>query len=598
MNPRALFLVAVLGSSAASAVSDDPTSVVILVNDLAPPEAGTGKVGSSQYVGNYYAQARKVPRENIFHFSYQMSCCSYSPAAWDSWHIKFAVFEEKIRKPLRKFLEDRKLKDRIRYIVSTYGVPTHLDDPTESLSVDQFLAALYSPRANNPASQNPYYHPDPESSPPRFRDFVRPWPQYLVTRMDGPSAMIAKGLVDKALDAERGIDRKSGIGYFDLRANGSLADATMRRADELCRKAGMRCVLNDQSVTRSMIANAPETLWAWGWYSGVRVNDVYQFQPGAVGAQLTSYTANSIRSMKTGTWVPLWLTRGITATWGATGEPTTAGYAMGDNLLNHLWAGYNFAEAAYLATPQLGWMMIFVGDPLYSPVFGPRTAPQATGCSFELQFSRRSFSSGEEQGSVEVKTEPGCAWTAEIDQWADPKEVEPKGWFQASDTTGAGDGVIRFTMRRNAGDIPRTASIRVADQVALLMQQNPDSRAPYTDVAAVHPMADAIRLIRAFGAALPCGTERFCPDDQMTRAELAALLVRGVFGLKDDFSSSAVPYFEDVPTTHPLFRWVQKLAELGITRGCSAAPARFCPADPATRAQAAVLLIRARLGDS
>ncbi len=597
LNPRTLFLAAILGS-AAFAASDDPSSIVILVNDLAPPEAGTGKVGSSRYVANYYAQARKVPKENIFHFSYLMSCCTYSPTAWDSWHIKFAVFDEKIRRPLRKFLEDRNLKDRIRYIVSTYGVPTHLDDPTESLSVDQFLAALYSPQANVPASQNPYHNPDPESTPPRFRDFKRPWPQYLVTRIDGPSAMIAKGLVDKALDAERGIDRQSGIGYFDLRANGSAPDATMRRADALCRKAGMRCMLNDQSVTGGMIADAPDTLWAWGWYSGVRLADVYQFQPGAVGAQLTSYTANSIRSMKTGTWVPLWLTRGITATWGATGEPTTAGYAMGDNLLNHLWAGYNFAESAYLATPQLGWMMIFVGDPLYTPVFGPRRAPLAAGCRVELQAARRVFTAGEEQGAVEVRTDPGCVWTAEIDQFADPKEVEPKGWFQAQDTAGAGNGVIRFTMRRNTGDIPRTASVRVDGQVVLLMQKYPDPRAPYTDVPAAHGMADGVRLARAYGAALPCGTERFCPDDSMTRAELSVLLVRGIFGFKDDFWYDRVPYYEDVPATHPLFRWVQKLSELGITRGCSAEPARFCPEDPASRAQTAVLLIRARVGDS
>jgi hypothetical protein len=127
-------------------------------------------------------------------------------------------------------------------------------------------------------------------------------------------------------------------------------------------------VLNDQHVTGNMIHSAPSALWAWGWYSGPADWDSYEFVNGAVGAQLTSYTANNIRSLGIpGTWVPLWLLAGITATWGATGEPYTSGYANGDNLLNHFWNGYNFGESAYLASPVLNWMMVFVGDPEQTP---------------------------------------------------------------------------------------------------------------------------------------------------------------------------------------------------------------------------------------
>jgi uncharacterized protein (TIGR03790 family) len=118
-----------------------------------------------------------------------------------------------------------------------------------------------------------------------------------------------------------------------------------------------------------MINNAPDTLWAWGWYSGPSVNDVYTFVPGAVGAQLTSYTATAIRRPAAGAWVPLWLERGITATWGATAEPYLSGYAMGHGLLNRLWSGFSFGDASYLVCPRLGWMMVFVGDPLYRPRF-------------------------------------------------------------------------------------------------------------------------------------------------------------------------------------------------------------------------------------
>src|SRR5260370_13375350 len=115
---------------------------------------------------------------------------------------------------------------------------------------------------------------------------------------------------------------------------------------------GLRAVLNDQSISGDMIHSAPQALWAWGWYSGPTDWDGYEFVNGAVGAQLSSYTANNIRYIGTpGTWVPLWLLAGITASWGATGEPDTSGHAHGAHLLNHFWKGYKFAESTYLASP-------------------------------------------------------------------------------------------------------------------------------------------------------------------------------------------------------------------------------------------------------
>jgi uncharacterized protein (TIGR03790 family) len=139
------------------------------------------------------------------------------------------------------------------------------------------------------------------------------------------------------------------------------------RADELARARGFRTVLNDQAASKGMIKQAPNTLWAWGWYSGPATNDVYTFTEGAVGAQLTSYTADGVRGPRPGAWVELWLRRGITATWGATMEPTLAGYANGDDFFRHFFAGYNFAESAYQSAPVLNHSMVFVGDPLYSP---------------------------------------------------------------------------------------------------------------------------------------------------------------------------------------------------------------------------------------
>src|SRR5262249_54417955 len=141
-------------------------------------------------------------------------------------------------------------------------------------------------------------------------------PFYSVVRLDGPSALIAAGLVDKAIAAESGISRTSGAGYFDFRnlnedSGGYYkVDQSVERGYDLCVAASMNCVFNDQTQSGAMISDAPNTLWAWGWYSGATVNDVYTFVPGAVGAQMTSYTANAIRMPLAGAWVPLWLSKG------------------------------------------------------------------------------------------------------------------------------------------------------------------------------------------------------------------------------------------------------------------------------------------------
>jgi hypothetical protein len=55
----------------------------------------------------------------------------------------------------------------------------------------------------------------------------------------------------------------------------------------------------------------------------------------------------------------------------------------------------------------------------------------------------------------------------------------------------------------------------------------------------------------------------------------------------------ATASFNDVPTNHPFFQFVEALAASGITAGCSAAPALYCPDQPLTRGQMAVFLAKA-----
>ena len=88
-----------------------------------------------------------------------------------------------------------------------------------------------------------------------------------------------------------------------------------------------------------------------------------------------------------------------------------------------------------------------------------------------------------------------------------------------------------------------------------------------------------------------CGLDLICPGLVIERWVVALWLVRVLDG--DDPEPLGYNRFEDV---HPGLQWaahVERLAELGITTGCSRSPARYCPQNSVTRAQMASLLARA-----
>ena len=85
----------------------------------------------------------------------------------------------------------------------------------------------------------------------------------------------------------------------------------------------------------------------------------------------------------------------------------------------------------------------------------------------------------------------------------------------------------------------------------------------------------------------------YCPNANVTRAQMAIFMVRAIEG-GDNFNFSATPYFSDVQTNDFGFKWIQKMKELGITAGCTVTA--YCPNDNVTRAQMAIFIVRARLG--
>ncbi|HEU4894817.1 MAG TPA: S8 family serine peptidase [Acidimicrobiia bacterium] len=86
----------------------------------------------------------------------------------------------------------------------------------------------------------------------------------------------------------------------------------------------------------------------------------------------------------------------------------------------------------------------------------------------------------------------------------------------------------------------------------------------------------------------PPSNDRFCPDDPVTRDQMAAFLVRAL-GLSEDTH----PGFDDVPANSTFARDIEKLASAGITRGCNPPQnTAYCPADEVTRGQMTAFLHR------
>jgi hypothetical protein len=116
----------------------------------------------------------------------------------------------------------------------------------------------------------------------------------------------------------------------------------------------------------------------------------------------------------------------------------------------------------------------------------------------------------------------------------------------------------------------------------------------FTDVPVDHWAFTYIETLDANGITNGCGPTIYCPEDPVTRSQMAAFLERGLRG------SSYIPdpgvgnIFLDVPSDYWAGGWIELLYGDGITTGCG--PNIYCPEDSVTREQMAVFLLRAKYG--
>ncbi len=367
---------------------------VIVIYNTAVPE--------SKAVADYYAKQRAVPTRQLFGFKLStgsdMSRAEYRDlllnplvsALTNAGLVKFGDAPSAGTNAAAATPERRVVEATIRYAVLCYGVPWRIKPDAglyepEAETIRPELrrneAAVDAELACLPLSQRPYHLVGPLGNPfyaTTNAHAIHPTNGLLiVTRLDGPSPEIARGLVDKALEAER--DGLWGRAYVDLRGNVEPGlregEQWLANAAELCRRRGYETLVDTNGDVFPPSYPMSQIAFYAGWYRehvcGPFAATQVEFMPGAFAYHLHSFSAANLHSA-TQQWVGPLLARGATITMGTVHEPYVAGTPdIGTFAVGLLGQGFSFGEAAYSAQQVLSWQTTVVGDPLYRPLGRP-----------------------------------------------------------------------------------------------------------------------------------------------------------------------------------------------------------------------------------
>jgi hypothetical protein len=118
----------------------------------------------------------------------------------------------------------------------------------------------------------------------------------------------------------------------------------------------------------------------------------------------------------------------------------------------------------------------------------------------------------------------------------------------------------------------------------------------FADVLPGYWAAAWIEALYADGVTGGCAASplRYCPEDAVTRAQMAVFLLRAKHGQTYAPPAATGTVFGDVPQAYWAAAWIEQLAREGITAGCGGN--NYCPDSPVARDQMAVFLGRTFLG--
>jgi uncharacterized protein (TIGR03790 family) len=353
-------------------------------------------VQDSLQVAQYYALKRGVPAANLL---------GVNPSS--DTQITYAQYKTEVAQPVQNKLIALG-KTNINYILTIYGMPWKLDN---NYSLDN---ALISPEYSLTRSavfsiSNPYLELNPLYTTAGVYDagvsdrghfshsfaITGGHQIYLVSRLDGPvdtglGIHRILNLVDQALYAEKYASLTPGYMNGTMYVSSPYSNSFTIPTTDSDIKGGVYSTATGSQKNIGYAARYAELFgMAWknlgvqnksaflysGWlnynYYNQNFAKTYQWLPGATGIDFNSYSLGyNIRAVNgTGSfaWGVQALADGITGLSGVTAEPFTTGHSRPNTFNYYLLKGYTLGEAASLANPNVGWMEMTIGDPLYAP---------------------------------------------------------------------------------------------------------------------------------------------------------------------------------------------------------------------------------------
>ncbi len=375
-------------------------------------------IESSMDVAVYYCSKRNVPKENVLALALGASL---------SDDISRDDYDRRLAGPIRKKLSRPEFSGRIRCLLTVYGLPYRVgprapltgqeqrlqklrrqlqqqqndleqiqqnktldtSEPNEEQErqVKLIISRLKSDidRINGKETNagvdselsmvlfGPYelyrWRPNRLKKSVRYLDIKT----LMVCRLDGPSAQIARSLIDKSIAAEQTglqgaacIDSR-GIANDDGQNSFGRYDQSLRDLAMLTRFRTRLLVRAERTDKLFEPGSCPRTALYCGWYRLRHYVDAFDFVDGAIGYHIASLEAVDLHDADSRQWCPAMLADGITATLGAVAEPYLHSFPKPKDFFLELFDGRCLVEAYYRTKPFNSWQLVLIGDPLYTP---------------------------------------------------------------------------------------------------------------------------------------------------------------------------------------------------------------------------------------
>ena len=123
--------------------------------------------------------------------------------------------------------------------------------------------------------------------------------------------------------------------------------------------------------------------------------------------------------------------------------------------------------------------------------------------------------------------------------------------------------------------------------------------ADFLDVPQAYLYHAAIEKVLRAEITSGCGGGNYCPDQLVTRDQMAVFILRGEHGGAYNPPAATGTVFSDVTINTPFAKWMERFAAEGISTGCAGgSPPPYCPTANVTRDAMAKFLLLGKHGSS